>query len=620
MITKMRTMAPVIMMVILVAFVIGTILMDWGMNRGSQGSQMMNAGKVNGRAIPLQTFDNEVNLERQKLEESGRSPDQLQYHMVPRKVWERKVNELLMADFFRRVHLNATPDEIFNYIKNNPVPGIDTVSAFLTNGVFDTSKYIAFLNDPRTYEYNPGFRELEQYARDMILPAAKLEVLLSASLLPTQTEIDYQYRLQHDKVVFEYASVNPAAFKPDSAAVTEDMMKACYSSRRDSFAIGEQVSLYSVKVKKNPTARDYEIYRQEFAEIKERVMALPDTAREEMFAEEARVSSDDESNAQNGGDLGLFKRGTMVPEFDSVAFSLPIGTVSDPVLTRFGYHLIYVMAREKTGNGEQAKARHILRRIVPTMETLDELTETIDTLRSRMQEKGFCEAAREAAARDTAILFDSTGFFERGGMIPGIGYVSGVGRFAFSNENKEGDVVSERLENKDGLYLFAVKRRISKGTAPFEVVKPRIRRMLLDSLRDEQIRAFAGELATHAENAPALAALRERDTARIVSGVTDTMPVGGYVPGIGANTVIAAVARALPIGKTSGLIKTRNGYSVVRTLWKSPAAEIPAESPDVAMIVNQYMAQAKQRLYMDWYDAYKKKARIESNIDKIYID
>ena len=50
-------------------------------------------------------------------------------------------------------------------------------------------------------------------------------------------------------------------------------------------------------------------------------------------------------SAQNGGDLGSFGRGRMIPEFENAVFSMPVGEISPPVRTQFGYHLIQVQKR-----------------------------------------------------------------------------------------------------------------------------------------------------------------------------------------------------------------------------------------------------------------------------------
>ena len=63
------------------------------------------------------------------------------------------------------------------------------------------------------------------------------------------------------------------------------------------------------------------------------------------FADLAKAHSACPSG-QSGGSLGQFRQGDMVPEFDAVIFSdLPLGEVSDPVKTQFGYHLIEITAR-----------------------------------------------------------------------------------------------------------------------------------------------------------------------------------------------------------------------------------------------------------------------------------
>ncbi|WP_018295078.1 peptidylprolyl isomerase [Mariprofundus ferrooxydans] len=62
------------------------------------------------------------------------------------------------------------------------------------------------------------------------------------------------------------------------------------------------------------------------------------------FADVAKEHSSCPSG-RNGGDLGEFGPGMMVPEFDKVVFSAEVGTVQGPVKTQFGYHLLEVTSR-----------------------------------------------------------------------------------------------------------------------------------------------------------------------------------------------------------------------------------------------------------------------------------
>ena len=66
------------------------------------------------------------------------------------------------------------------------------------------------------------------------------------------------------------------------------------------------------------------------------------------FAVFAKKNSEG-SSAQDGGDLGFFKRGTMEPAFDRAAFALKAGEISDPVRTKFGWHILKVEEKRNTG-------------------------------------------------------------------------------------------------------------------------------------------------------------------------------------------------------------------------------------------------------------------------------
>lgn len=64
------------------------------------------------------------------------------------------------------------------------------------------------------------------------------------------------------------------------------------------------------------------------------------------FEDVAKAESDDVGSGENGGDLGTFGPGQMVEEFDKIAFEVPVGQMSEPVKTAFGYHLILIESRQ----------------------------------------------------------------------------------------------------------------------------------------------------------------------------------------------------------------------------------------------------------------------------------
>lgn len=102
----------------------------------------------------------------------------------------------------------------------------------------------------------------------------------------------------------------------------------------------------------------------------EEALALARTAKADLdagaeFAEVARERSEDPGSGAQGGELGCNPPGAFVEAFDEAAFSLPVGEVSDPVQTDFGYHLVLVTERElgpdpRDQGGQQALNAYLL--------------------------------------------------------------------------------------------------------------------------------------------------------------------------------------------------------------------------------------------------------------------
>ena len=139
-------------------------------------------------------------------------------------------------------------------------------------------------------------------------------------------------------------------------AVTDEEANTFYKDNPTFFQRPEEVHAKHILIKlnKEDDAEKKEASRQELMKIKKRLDAGED------FSELAKAHSECPS-AQNGGDLGSFPRGKMVPAFEEVAFGLKANEVSDIVETQFGYHLIKVMEhREASTVGlEEARPRII---------------------------------------------------------------------------------------------------------------------------------------------------------------------------------------------------------------------------------------------------------------------
>jgi peptidyl-prolyl cis-trans isomerase C len=99
------------------------------------------------------------------------------------------------------------------------------------------------------------------------------------------------------------------------------------------------------------------------------------------FASVARSDSEDAS-ASDGGDLGYFPRGRMLPEFEAAAFALAPGSVSEPVRTAVGWHLIYVQNRMEAADVTQEQGLDMVRAYLARQKQVQARLQALAQLRS----------------------------------------------------------------------------------------------------------------------------------------------------------------------------------------------------------------------------------------------
>ncbi len=156
-------------------------------------------------------------------------------------------------------------------------------------------------------------------------------LLLDARRNLLETEPEFKARLAKFK---ENLLVNYAAEKAVSGAkaVSDDDAKKFYDENPDKFEGGESVNASHILVADEESALSI------LASIKAGEISFEDAA--------AKYSSC--PSKENGGSLGDFTRGQMVPEFDTAVFSMTAGEITDaPVKTQFGYHLIKLNSKSE---------------------------------------------------------------------------------------------------------------------------------------------------------------------------------------------------------------------------------------------------------------------------------
>ncbi len=150
----------------------------------------------------------------------------------------------------------------------------------------------------------------------------------------------------------QFVAVSHKELVPPSSFSDEDI-QAAYEKRIPEFTHQEDVRARHILLKFPPNAG--EAKKQEILEKTNTVLAEIQGGRD--FAEAAKEYSEDPGSKIKGGDLGYFGRGRMVPEFEEATFNTPVGSVTGPILSSYGYHIIRVEDHRQPGTSQLSEVR-----------------------------------------------------------------------------------------------------------------------------------------------------------------------------------------------------------------------------------------------------------------------
>ena len=267
-------------------------------------------------------------------------------------------------------------------------------------------------------------------------------------------------------------------------SVTFPEVKEFFELYKDSLGtIPEKVTIYHIFQNPKAGERIKSQFREKAQAILDSIKAGAD------FAEMAKKYSDDPGSAKLGGDLGFVKKGEFYPEFESAAFKLKIGEISNVVESPVGFHIIQMLARR----GESINTRHILIKVKADdksdLNTIDFLSAVRDSI-----VKGF--GSFEDFAKKYSEDKESAPF---GGEL-GTFYINQLDKPLLDaiGKLKEGDIgFPRRLEYAQGVYGYHIvylKSRIPQHQPDLQLDYDELKKLATEYKKQKEYRKWIEEL------------------------------------------------------------------------------------------------------------------------------
>ncbi len=466
----------------------------------------------------------------------------------------------------------------------------------------------------------------EKTIREDIL-IGKYNDLLTAGMLVSNAEVEEQYHKQNltAKIDFVKFEINPAMKEMQPKP---EEVRAFYDSNKDDFQTGEQRKVQylwiSHKSEKNkvqiPEQKLKEFYDQNKArfskpeQVRARHILLKtgegkDDAAVLKLAQElvtklrggadfqalAKEYSEDPGSKENGGDLGFFERGRMVPEFENAAFGLQPDQISDPVKTQFGYHIIQTLGKQPAFQPDFALVKDQIYRELSEPQAIKSAQEQAKKLHEEITKN---KKSMAEIAKIQLVELKTTDFFSKDQDIPGLSP-------AFRNEAfdlKKGSISEPVPVFQDFAIIQLLDTRPSE-VQPFEKVQAKVTEKYKEwkatEMTLEQAAKFYDSIGTAAD----LKAAAEK--AKLTVKTSDEFTKEGYIGDIGQAKEINAKAFSMKVGEISPPMKADKDVIVFQL--KDKKEFNPAEFAKEKNGVRDQILSTKQNSFLQGYRAMLRK-------------
>ena len=485
----------------------------WGINSYFEGGVNVNVAEFDGEEIDYQTYQRAIYSERDRMRQvygNNASAELLSGEVLGRQVINRLVNDVLLQRDARDRGYRISDAQLAEAIRNEP--------SFQSEQGFSRELYERIL---QFSGYSPS--EFESVQRNNAA-TQQVQTGFIESVLPINSTVEELIQLLRQRRTGEYSIVEPSTFLSE-IEISDEEIRADYEENRAIYVDEEKIRIEYIEIAPSDFAENFtptdetlrQIYDAEaqlFREEEQRLVrhillegaagdntAAIDQASEliyrlnngEDFAHLAREFSDDIGSASQGGDLGWISRGATVPAFESVAFTLSEGEISEPVESEFGVHIIRVDEIQ----AEKAK---------PFEEVRDELAEQAIRNQAEIEMFEIAEEMRnvafeqpdslEAASELSGFEIKVSDWFSRT-QGSGISSHSSVRNAAFSDTVLEDGFNSDLIVLDDGRQVLLRQREHRPSeTLSFDFVKAEISEKLLFEKSAAKAQEFAENLLT----------------------------------------------------------------------------------------------------------------------------